>query len=239
MATSIMGQVKRPLPGEQAKTTTITASIEKGEEIIEQVFDVVVEPWTDDEVIAVNASNLTEAVIIGGNVSVSEVVGNLVLSTVGEHGATLTWTTPNVAIISAAGVVTRPTFTQGDITLTIKAVITSNAVHVDKTFVITVKKQAQTTAEYLASYWTNTYITSLLASNTSKDSIVSDLYVTPEPGVSVVITSSAITRITGSGVVVRPTAVSGNAAVSLTVVFTKDSVSVTNTLNCVVLALTS
>lgn len=236
MAGNIMGKVVRPLPTQDPKDVILTAKIEKGEEIIEQKFTMKVLPLTHDDVITSNFNLLTDAKILNGNTSLNTISSNLNLITTGENGATISWISQNVSIVKADGTVARPSYTQGDISMTLKATITSGSSVIEKTFNIVVIKLPQTTTEYLEGYW-NTYQNTLLGANPHKDQITSNLNIATEAGISITITSDNIARITGAGFVTRPASTDGNASVKLTISLTKDGTVITKTLYVVVLAL--
>src|SRR5690606_37197429 len=75
-----------------------------------------------------------------------EVTGNLTLVTEIE-GATVSWASSNTAIITAAGVVTRP---EADTNVTLTATITIEGETITQTFRVTVKAVEVTVAKRLA-----------------------------------------------------------------------------------------
>lgn len=80
----------------------------------------------------------------------SKVTANLTLPTVASNGAAITWESSNSAVISPDGKVNRPSYRQGDATVTLTATITArpnDAAIRDqirtKSFTLTVEKKAQ------------------------------------------------------------------------------------------------
>ncbi|SDC89459.1 immunoglobulin-like domain-containing protein [Nocardioides lianchengensis] len=73
----------------------------------------------------------------------SAVVANLALPASGTNGSTINWATSNAAAVTAAGVVTRPSYGQPDGTATLTATITRGAVTRTKDFAVTVLAEEQ------------------------------------------------------------------------------------------------
>ncbi len=71
--------------------------------------------------------------------NISAVTGNLTLPTTGTQGTTITWSSSNPAVITHAGVITRPATGQSHATATLTATIANGASSETRTFNITVK----------------------------------------------------------------------------------------------------
>ena len=233
-----MAKVNRPNPGSDPVAVTLTATITKGADIVTQVFNMNVLPYTDAEVVAKNYQELTDAAIQGTNTSLSNVIGNLNLPTTGSGGATISWVSSTPAFLTNAGLVTRPSFTQGSVNVTLEATITSGSEVIKKTFNVLVYRIEQTTAEYLESQWANSTIQSqILNGNTNFSNITSNLIVPVSTDIGIVMTSSTTSVISNMGIVTRPSSTSANATVTLTFALTKDGVTVTKTVSAIVLHL--
>ena len=78
--------------------------------------------------------------------SAGRVTGDLTLPT-SEQGATIVWSSPNPAVVSTAGVVTRPVFDAGSTTVSLVATITAGSETRTKAFSITVLPLKPTDAQ--------------------------------------------------------------------------------------------
>ena len=74
---------------------------------------------------------------------VTEIVSDMTLPTI-QNGATVSWSSSDVAVISNDGTVTRPAYGETDATVTLTATITLKAKSVTKAFEVTVKAKAAT-----------------------------------------------------------------------------------------------
>lgn len=237
MSQSIIAKINRPSPDEESVAVTLTATVKKGEEIIEQKFTLNVDPWTHEEVLSNNYSMLSDDKIANGNENLDSIESNLLLPTKGEGGATIEWQSENTNFVTNSGEVIRPTYEQGNVTIKLTATITSGDVSNTKEFSVTILKKEQTTEGYLETLWAS-YQPQVLNSNADKEHITTDLYLpASEPGVSIVMTSNDAVHITNAGKVSRPISTDGNAQVTLTFVLSKSGISITRVLNCIVLAL--
>ncbi|WP_424768951.1 immunoglobulin-like domain-containing protein [Paenibacillus sp. sgz302251] len=98
----------------------------------------------DSTLAALDKDLLTWELIRKANLIPNEVKTELDLITAGRYGSAIVWTSSNEAVISTAGIVTRPAYEEGDKTITLKATIASGDVTVEKEFVVTVKKMIDT-----------------------------------------------------------------------------------------------
>lgn len=89
---------------------------------------------TDQEIVTAVQQDLT----LGDT---SLVIANLALPTEGTRESTIAWASSNPAVVSAAGVVTRPEFGAGNATATLTATTTKGAVTATKSFTVTVKEK--------------------------------------------------------------------------------------------------
>lgn len=74
----------------------------------------------------------------------SAVVANLTLPATGATGTTVAWATSDAAVVTAAGVVDRPSYGEPDATATLTATVTRGAVSRTRTFSVTVLAEEET-----------------------------------------------------------------------------------------------
>lgn len=120
------GIVARPANGASLETgkVTMTATLTKGEVVETKEFKCTVLPWTDEEEVDLAISDLTWERIKGNNMVKTEVVTDLVLSEEGLRETTIKWISNNENIVTSAGKVTRPSYTQGDVLIALNATVT-------------------------------------------------------------------------------------------------------------------
>ncbi|QQE74185.1 hypothetical protein KDJ56_20465 [Brevibacillus composti] len=82
------------------------------------------------------------AVGYAGGDSAASVTQNLTLTTTGASATTVTWSSDNTAVVTNAGVVTRPSYNDGDAAVNLTATITKGTATDTKTFALTVKAEA-------------------------------------------------------------------------------------------------
>lgn len=145
---SSTGIVNRPGNGEENETVTLTATFTYGEQSDTKEFQCTIKAWNDKDECDSDTYSITWDSIKGNNSDKLNVLYDLSLPKTGEKGSTITWTSNNANIISNDGHVTRPTYTQGDVVVTMTAVITkgssSNTVDIKG---IKVTKSAMTNKE--------------------------------------------------------------------------------------------
>lgn len=120
------GIVVRPDNGEPDSTVTLTATITKGDASDTKTFECVVKAWTNREEVELAHNALTWESIKGTNSGEQYIMSNLTLPTTGTNGTKITWESSAINTISIAGVVTRPSYSQGNATVTLTAFITKN-----------------------------------------------------------------------------------------------------------------
>jgi hypothetical protein len=147
------GTVNQPTFTMGNSLVTLTATITKGlEEPIEKTFQVTVialEP-TDQEAVDETNDWLTEDEIRYINPSLTEVTSNLALHTDGLYSTQILWESNNLEVIAQDGKVTCPSFSQGDKTVQLTAVIKRGAYSLTKVFNVTVKTLTSTDLEALS-----------------------------------------------------------------------------------------
>ncbi|MCH9740865.1 MAG: hypothetical protein K0U38_08515 [Epsilonproteobacteria bacterium] len=104
---------------------------------VDKEFDLVVVAldMTDAEAVALAKGALS----LGDT---SSITANMVLpSTIQDNGVQISWESNNSSVVSNTGVVTRPSFVTGDVSVTLIATLTLNGVSDTKEFVVTVVKE--------------------------------------------------------------------------------------------------
>ncbi|MDR0986458.1 MAG: carbohydrate-binding domain-containing protein [Ruminococcus sp.] len=87
-----------------------------------------------------SALSLGLGTILGDNAGQHSVTGNLSLPTEGANGTTITWSSSNTAVISNTGVVTRPSYSEANVSLTLTAVVEKGSATSSISISITVLK---------------------------------------------------------------------------------------------------
>lgn len=172
------GKVTRPVNGaiNTAGKVTMTAIISKGDVSETKDFECIVLPWTDEEEAQHDADSLVWETIKGKNISKLDVMLNLELPTEGERGSIITWVSNNETIVSNAGVVTRPSYIQGDILIALSATVTKNSVSKKVNITgIRVLKQSMTNKEAAEKAINGIDVGSIKGQNVGLDQVVSDM----------------------------------------------------------------
>ncbi|WP_186577049.1 immunoglobulin-like domain-containing protein [Aquibacillus kalidii] len=81
--------------------------------------------------------------ILNGNENENSITTNLVLPTEGDYGTTISWESSQSQVVSTKGTVHRPTFKEGDQTVTLTATISDDTGSVIKEFKVTVMKKPE------------------------------------------------------------------------------------------------
>jgi hypothetical protein len=179
------GTVERPAYDKGDSTVTLTATCTKGTEKQTQSFTVKVIHWTLAEEVAAAAELVNWALVKGTNTDSQAIADNLVLpGSIGRSVAT-TWTivsssagtgsTTGIIDIST-GVVTRPTYTQGQVSVQIKCTLTKQTETRDVTLNPFILSPApMTDSEVLASATTLLESSKFLGTNSSLTQVQSDM----------------------------------------------------------------
>ncbi|WP_185602350.1 S-layer homology domain-containing protein [Paenibacillus sp. 598K] len=136
------GAVTRPSYAQGDQIVTLTATITKGAASDTKTFTVTVKALaqTDQEAVALVKGALEIGYASGD--SASSVVSGLTLPTTGASDTVISWSSSQPSVIAADGAVTRPSYTQGDQTITLTATIAKGEATDIKTFTVTVKAAA-------------------------------------------------------------------------------------------------
>ncbi|MCM3574419.1 S-layer homology domain-containing protein [Mesobacillus subterraneus] len=232
------GKVVRPAYTEDDATVILTATISKNGVSDSKTFEVVVKKkeQTDAEAVAAAKAGLVEAVILNGNQGLNAVTGNLVLPGAGLDGTAIAWSTSNPDVVAADGTVTRPPYTEEDVTVTLTATISKNDVSESKTFTVIVKKMVQTDGEAVAAAKDGLVEATLLNGNESLGAVTGDLTlpVNGMDGTAISWASSNTSVVANDGTVTRPAYTEADAQVTLTATISKNGISDTKTFEVVV-----
>lgn len=171
------GLVTRPANGESEVQVVMTATITKGSSTDTKVFDCVVKAWTDAEEVAIAKTALTWGAIRGANVDQANILYSLNLPTSFERGTTVVWTSTNEEVINPlTGVVARPDYSQGDVSVILTGTITKGTVTEYVQFPqLKVIKKTQTNLEAVTAALGSLTASTILGSNSSLTAVTSDL----------------------------------------------------------------
>lgn len=173
----------------------------------------------EDTVQLSDLEKLTEA--LNGITVAEETSEDLTLPTEALHGVTITWASDNTDVITDAGVVTIPLFSDGDQTVTLTATLVLGEQTFTEDFDVLVKAALQETDQEKA----DNAITSLLIVETI---VIADMtLIQLHQDYVVTWATSNEMYITAEGVVVRPDSDTGNVQVTLTATLTVNDVTAT------------
>ena|GEM_PF-1845718 len=213
------GTVTRPSYTTGDVTLTLTGTVSKaGGTAKDKTFDFVVKalPISAQESIHADYTALTIDDLLNGNVDGNNITSDLTLPTAGENITSIAWKTTNQDVINTTGAVTRPSYTTGDVTVTLTAAVSkAGGISKNKTFEFVVKAQEITNKQRVdADFdWLKGQV--VLNGNPSSDNIKTDLsFPTVGPkNSSITWRTSKGAYITAQGVVNRPSALDGNQTV--------------------------
>ena len=208
------GVVTRPAFGQSDIQVTLTATLTKGSETGEKTFTVTVKAMAQTDQQAVEAAKAALAITFATSDSASSVTANLTLPAV-QGTATVTWSSNNTAVVSNAGVVTRPAAGSADVTVVLTATITKGAASDTKTFTITVKAHPVIVTDQDEVNEAISVLSIGLATGDTMSSVTGNITLpTTQNSLTVTWSSSNTSVISNTGVVTRPG--KGQAAVVVT-----------------------
>ncbi len=232
------GKVNTPSPAEGDQQVVLTAAISKGEGVAVKIFNITVKVLDEDRVSA-DSNWLTNELVLNGNIAFDNITTDLKMPPLGPGGSNISWTSSNTGVVTAAGTVTSPAFTQGDKAVTLTATITRGSIQAVKQFDIIVKTLDETDKEAVDTDYAWLTDALILNGNSSLSSIKEQLSL-PDLGSR---ESSIVWEATGGNVsivdgsVSRPTYTQGDTAITLTATITKGMQSIKKTFNLVVIKL--
>nr|WP_240548402.1 immunoglobulin-like domain-containing protein [Paenibacillus lignilyticus] len=223
------GAVTRPAFATGDVTVTLTATIKKNAASETKTFTLTVTKLAQTDEEAVSADKLALEVGYGGGDTATSVTQAVTLPATGLNGTTVTWSSDNVAIDAATGIVTRPAYGSGDATVTLTATIKKNAVSETKTFTLTVLELAQTDAQAVDATKADLEVGYGGSDTAASVTQAVTLPATGLNGVTVTWSSDDEAINASTGAVTRPAYGSGDATVTLTATIKKNAVSETKT----------
>lgn len=210
------GNVTLPTPEEGNQQVTLTATLSKGTVTRTEQIIVTVR-FSDASAVPADITWL-DSVVLDENSDWDNIIGNLDLPTNGQYGSSITWTSSNEDIIATNGTVTRPTYTQGDQTVSLTALIRKGSSSDTVSYTATVKALDPNDREAvsLVEIWLTWDI--IKGGNPAPNSVTGNLYL-PENAVwetDISWTSSNTNFIATNGTVVQPAFSQGIKRINLT-----------------------
>ena len=127
------GKVTRPASNMEDAEVILTATITASGQTATKTFTVTVKKASNSvEIVALDKEAITLY-------NLEDLRGNMTLPTIGENGSTISWAC-SPALITPTGEVTRPSYGEGDKTVTLTATITHEAVSTTREFSATVRE---------------------------------------------------------------------------------------------------
>lgn len=241
------GVVTRPDSIDVDAVVKVTATCTKGTETQSKDFTVTVPHWTEVEELSQAAALVNWDLVKGTNYNSQAITDNLVLPATVGRTVTATWsivsssadplsTTGKIAI--STGVISRPTYTQGQVTFQLACKLTKGTEETTVTLpAFIISPNAMTNSEVLSSAETLLESSVFLGSNTSLTQITADMQLPfrlTDPNASraviawTLVTASTHTTVASSpyialsnsadyclGDITRPTSAQGNVSIGL------------------------
>nr|WP_312579337.1 immunoglobulin-like domain-containing protein [Sedimentibacter sp.] len=220
------GTVNRPTYSQGTQVIILAANISKGSSEYTKTFIVIVFPLaTDNEALLLDIEWLNYSRVLGEN-SINNVTVNFNLPVLGPYGSSISWLSSNDTFIMPDGTVNRPTFTQGNRTVTLTAYISKGGETVEKSFSFLVTRQEQTDMEAVAADKRWLQVSQTLGENLSQYSVSKNLTlpVSAPNGSLITWTSDMPSVISTNGEITIPEYREGHKNVVLTATIEKGSV---------------
>lgn len=222
------GNVARPPFSEGDQKITLNAVLKNGAAVKTKTFELIVkkQPGTNEQSVAEDAYKLTWDTIRKENIKQDSVASALHLPDAGTNGSTITWSSSDEAVIATDGTVTRPSYLDGDRTVTLTAVIRKGDKVQTKEFVVTVIKRPITDAESVKVALTDLTWDMIRADNETQEQVKTrlDLITEGSHDSTIAWTSSMESVLGHDGTVNRPGYAEGDQTVTLTATVTKGDV---------------
>ena len=231
------GNVTRPSYSDGNKTLTITATITKGDAQTSKDFTLTIirnDP-TDQEAVSLASSDLTDSQVLNNNSSWSNILTDLNFPTSGSWSTSISWSTNNSAS-SSSGVITRPSYSNGDQTVTITATVTKGNSQSTKEFTATVIKNDPNDSEAVSLAASDLTDSQVLNNNSSWSNILTDLnFPTSGSWNASINWSTNNSAIASDGGITRPAFDASNVSVEVTATITRGSAETTKSFNATVI----
>jgi len=221
-----VGKITRPVNGEGNAEVTLTATIKKGTTVqATKVFNVEVRElgMSDTQCVANDKAALDIA-------DKAAIKSNISLPTAGANGTTITWASATPAVVSVAGIVTRPANGGSNANVNLTATIKKGSITETKIIAVTVLPWTDAEEVEIAFNAINWDL--IKGSNVNDQSIISNLTLSSVGLRGTIVTwgSSAAASISTTGAVTRPAYANGDSVVSLTVTVEKNGIESTKQL---------
>lgn len=233
------GTVTRPSFSEENKMVQLTATITKGDYSNTRVFNVTVQALdsTDAEALSITDAWLTYERVLGDNLHANQVEKPLSLALTGPENTIINWSCTHEGFISlerdTMGQVTQPSFSIGDVPVTLVATIVRGDKSLKKTFEVIVKAPPLTDEEAVALDYNRIKIGDTLGLNPSPYAVTENLTfstaslygseITYQSNALDVLTLQANGEESITGLVKRPGYEDSHRSVTVTVTITKGS----------------
>ena len=231
------GNVTRPSYSDGNKTLTITATITKGDAQTSKDFTLTIirnDP-TDQEAVSLASSDLTDSQVLNNNSSWSNILTDLNFPSSGSWSTSISWSTNNSAS-SSSGVITRPSYSNGDQTVTITATVTKGNSQSTKEFTATVIKNDPNDSEAVSLAASDLTDSQVLNNNSSWSNILTDLnFPTSGSWNASINWSTNNSAIASDGGITRPAFDASNVSVEVTATITRGSAETTKSFNATVI----
>ncbi|WP_281889285.1 immunoglobulin-like domain-containing protein [Paenibacillus sp. YYML68] len=223
------GTVIRPAFSTGDASVTLTATITKGAETATKTFLVKVLKVAQNDVEAVAAAK--QALEIGYAVgdSINGVTQALTLPAAGVDGTSIEWSTDSMLIEAATGIVTRPMYSYGDVSVTLTATIKKGTETATKTFLVKVLKEAQNDVEAVAAAKQALEIGYAMGDSINGVTQALTLPAAGADGTTITWSSDKPAVDVSTGAVTRPAYAAGDMSVTLTATITKGTETATKT----------
>jgi hypothetical protein len=219
------GTVNRPAFTDGHQAVTLTATFTKNLMHADKPFTLTVIslPATDAESVARAKQNLTFADIKNANNAENNITSNLDLITAGEQNTTIAWASSDAGTIATDGTVNRPSYSTGDINVTLSATISKNDENDTKDFDLTVTTLPITDDESITEAKNALTFDTIKNANTAENDILSDLTLSTSgaQGTTISWDSNNTTFLANNGTITRPTQVQGDQNITLIATLSK------------------
>lgn len=166
------GLVSRPAVKQSDVTVTLTATVTKGDETQTKEFPVKVFAWTTEDELEDAKKLVVWDLVRGTNSSINMVISNLTFPAKLGREVVVTWATSNSDFCDTTGKITRPTYTQGPVIISVTATLTKDSQEIKQTITgIRLEPASITNAEIALDAINKVDATLFLGTNTSLDQI--------------------------------------------------------------------
>lgn len=170
------GVVQRPDTTATDTVITLTATAAKGSETQDKTFSVKVFAWTTVEELDAAEASVGWDLIKGVNINSQAITENLVLPATVGRGVIATWASASTNLDAKTGVITRPSYTTGSVTLRLSCTLVHGGItRIVTTDTFLIANLPMTDTEAIAAATASLTMASLLAANDSSTKIISDM----------------------------------------------------------------